>query len=132
MNILKLVAEEMWRQADLRSQLRDISNRVAHDFGALGSVREYGAEWNRANMLHQLDAGRYVHVIERRLIESLREALQAFGMSTEEFDERTKTIFGNSTKIENATFSNSTVAVGARARARTSGLTSGRGFDARG
>jgi hypothetical protein len=115
-NILRPVAEAIRSQLDLRSQLQEISNRVAYDFGAVGSVREYGAEWHRANMLHYLDAERHVRLVERRLLDALREVLQAFGMRTEEFDERTKVIIDNSTKIENSTFTNSAVAAGTQAR----------------
>lgn len=64
-NILRPVAEAIWSQLDLRSQLQEISTRVAYDFGAVGSVREYGV---RELLLLELrgrggdeSQGRWVH-----------------------------------------------------------------------
>jgi hypothetical protein len=119
-NILTPVIEAVWRQFDVRSQLQEISNRVAYDFGAVGSVREYGAEWSRANMLHDLDAGRHIRVISRRVLDAIGEVLEEFGFSTEEFDQRRMTIINDhSYRLSTGDIYGSTIAAGPHATAKS-------------
>lgn len=117
--LLQPIAERVGGWLDLRSQLQDISNRVAYDYGAVGSVREFGAEWHRENMLHALDADRHIRVVERRVLDSIRDVLLEFGLRTEEFDQRSSSIIDNSIRIENSSFTNSAAAFGSGARAST-------------
>lgn len=102
---------------DLRAQAQQIATRIAFDFGAIGSVREFGAEWNRDNFFHTLDSNRYVHVVERRVIDAMGEVLQEFGYSTADFDQRTSTIIDNSVHDSFNGSNNSAFAVGSNANA---------------
>jgi hypothetical protein len=99
---------------DLRAQFQAIDARLAFDYGARSSVRELGADWETEDFFQRLDGKRYIHVVERRVIDAISEVLEEFGYEAEEFIKRTQSIIDNSTHtyIDGSTFNDCAIAVG--------------------
>jgi hypothetical protein len=90
-----------------------------HDYGADLSVREEGAEYPVYKFLNQLDAAKYISLLDKAVVEEVLDFLDEHGVDTGEFrmkaanmsfDFSTKTftggqqIFGNNNRINQTNF----------------------------
>lgn len=96
-NLANPIIETLRKQLDVRSQLQRMATRLAFDFGARGSVREFGADWEQDNLFHELDSGRYLQIVKRRAVDAVIEVLEEAGYSTDEFIARASVNIDNST-----------------------------------
>jgi len=89
------------------------------DTGAVTSVRELAASEKYHIFFQQSDKAKYVKIVERRLIQIIRDFLQSKNVDLAEHDRRGATILDNSTHnhhIEN--FGNANIAFGGRQTVR--------------
>ena len=116
-NLLEPVISDWRKQLDIRHELQRLNTRLAFDYGATGSVREFGADWNRTNFFHTRDSERFVKVAERKTIDAVVDVLTEFGFATDDFLTHTTNYINNSMSISNSNISGSSVAMGRGAHA---------------
>jgi hypothetical protein len=102
----------------------DTARRSAHellsyDHGARLSVRELAAEPAPATFLQELDARKYLKLVEKTVLEALLDYLDDVGVDTSEYRAQMNVIQNNQTVFANSTFNGPTaVGVGAMAMQR--------------
>jgi hypothetical protein len=99
---------------------RSIAERLSFDYGARMSVRELGSRQTPV-YFQNLDAEQRVALIERRVVASVVDTLEEFGLDPQEFGSRVMNLY-NSTLISNSTVQNSAVASGTSPMARIRNL----------
>jgi hypothetical protein len=101
---------------------RSISDRLCFDYGARMSVRELGARQSPV-YFQNLDAEQRVALVERRVIASVVDTLEEFGLDPQEFGSRVMNLY-NSTLISNSSVQNSAVASGTGTMAKIANFAS--------
>jgi hypothetical protein len=112
LHLIEPLGDALLRGVDSRAEQRTISSRLAFDYGATGSVRAFGAEWDRPNFLHNLDSRRYIDVVGRQILDCLGEVLEQFGYSVKEFTDRKTNIVNRTTVTVHGSMSGSVVNAG--------------------
>jgi hypothetical protein len=74
-----------------------ISNLPAFDYGAFTSLREYASDW--LNLYHlffqKLDEQMYLKVVEKQILQTISEFLEAHNIDTSELSQREQTILNS-------------------------------------
>ena len=123
-----------WR-AGLREGADSVSARRNNDadsecnFGAFTSVRELGQSAVYRKYFQQVDRDLSTKLIDRQVLDTITTFLDAHNIDTSQFDDQRATILNQGLLISGGEFRAGSVAVGQRARARTT--TSGQGARAR-
>jgi hypothetical protein len=96
--------------------------QLAHNYGALFSVRDVAAD-NKYNRYFQvLDDARYVKVVEQRIFRSLVEFLEDHDIDASQLEARTEMLVNNGVMVTGGTLNAQAVAAGANARATAGGI----------
>lgn len=95
---------------------RAVQHLPFHDYGARLSVRELAAEPHPTTFLQDLDATKYLKIIEKTVLETLLDDLDAAGVDTSEYRSQMNFIQNNNAVFSNNTF-NGPTAVGSSATA---------------
>jgi hypothetical protein len=104
-----------WRARRLR---RQAAANPDFDYGARASVRDLQKSDRYHQYFQLLDRDMYAKVVERQLLDSLLDFLDAHDVDTSEMRQRESTILNNGVMMSGGVFQADNVAVGARARAR--------------
>ncbi|MFG2040485.1 hypothetical protein [Dactylosporangium sp. NPDC048998] len=103
-----------------RNDRRNIAQERTHNYGPLVSPRELASDRRYFAYFQQQDKEMYSKVVERRVMESLRDFLDAHGIDTSELSERQTAILNNGVIVTgNASVNSGSIAAGAGAVART-------------
>ena len=103
-----------WRARRLRRQAAAAPD---FDYGARASVRDVQKSGHYHQYFQQLDRDMYAKVIERQVLDSLLNFLEAHDVDTSEMRQRESTILNNGVMMSGGQFQADNVAVGTQARA---------------
>lgn len=101
-----------------RSEVQEMRNQLAFDYGIRASVRELGADFEAENFFQYADTLRYVYLVESRLRDAVGEVLEDFGFANQEFLDKAAVIIDNSTRITGGNFTVGAMSVGANSQAQ--------------
>lgn len=115
--VLKFVRQARALNARGKAARQNIRQFRSYDHGARVSIRELGAEdWNRTSFLQNLDAWKYIKILEKTTLETVLDYLDQCGADTSEYRTQMNHIQNNQTILNNANF-NGPTAVGSNAKA---------------
>jgi hypothetical protein len=103
-----------------RRQQREIREHRAFDYGAASSVRERASDSRYHRYFQRLDKERYHRVVEKRVLDTVADFLDARGIDISDVRERSTTILNNGIYVTGgASFSAGSVAAGPGASAQS-------------
>jgi hypothetical protein len=104
---------------------RDIRTNPAFDYGAVTSVRQSGTSDKYRRYFQVLDAGMYVQLAERCILDSVLEFLEEHNVDVSELKERQNTILNNGVIVSGGSMNANNMAVGEGASASTGASSKG-------
>lgn len=108
-----------------RSALRRIAADPEYNFGATTSVRELAQSDSYRRYFQQVDRDLNTKLIDRQLLDTIMEFLDAHNIDISQFEEQRATILNNGLLVSGGEFKAESVAVGERARAAATHFTQG-------
>ena len=96
---------------------RLIRDNPAFDYGTSTSLRQFASSSEYRRYFQRLDKEMYVKIIERQILESIVNFLDARNIDTTDLKERQETILNNGVIVTGGAFTAENIAVGERARA---------------
>ncbi|EWT03214.1 hypothetical protein N865_01565 [Intrasporangium oryzae NRRL B-24470] len=128
-HLAEYAVRALTRTMRARQEERSISDRLSFDYGARMSVRELGARQSPV-FFQNLDAEQRVALVERRVVASVVDTLEEFGLDPQEFGSRVMNLY-NSTLISNSSVQNSALASGSSPMSRIANFASNASHAAR-
>ncbi len=95
---------------------REISENPAFDYGAVSSLREAASSRNYHRHFQYLDKEMYVKIIEKQILESIIEFLDAKNIDITDLRERQEVILNHGVIVSGGQFKAENVAIGDRAK----------------
>lgn len=121
----RLLIRMSLRWNDKRSALRRIAADPEYNFGAVTSVRELAQSDSYRRYFQQVDRDLNTKLIDRQLLDTIMEFLDAHNIDISQFEEQRATILNNGLFVSGGEFKAESVAVGERARAAATHFTQG-------
>jgi len=121
----RLLLKTGLRQWDEHATVRRIKADPEYNFGAMTSVRELAQARNYRRYFQQIDRDLNTKLIDRQLLDTIRDFLDAHNIDTSQFAEQQTTILNNGLLISGGEFTAGSVAVGEHARSGMTQVTQG-------
>jgi len=104
------------RGAALRAATREIKENPRFDYGAKTSIRQSGTAPNFHHYFQKLDKEMIVKIVERELLDSIVQFLEARGVDTSDLKEKTNVIENHGVIVTGGSVQTESLAVGKQAR----------------
>jgi hypothetical protein len=108
-------------QIELMSMRRQIRRNRRFDYGAASSIRQDASASLERRYFDRLDADTHLKIIERQILESMVEFLDAKNIDTKEFKKQQITILNSGLIVTGGALNTESLAVGPHAKAETIG-----------
>lgn len=101
------------RTFDPAADRREITRRLAFDYGARDSVRELGTQFSQSAKFQDYDAAERILLVKRRALEVIVDTMRELGFDVSDLAQQASTIINNGTLVGSVTGSSIAVGQGA-------------------
>ena len=125
----KALLQPLGHQIQLMSIRRQIGMNCRFDYGAANSIRQDACASLQRRYFDRLDADTHLKILERQILESMVEFLDARNINTTQFKKQQTTILNSGLIVTGGALTAESLAVGPNAKAETIGGDSPGGYD---
>ena len=101
--VFGVLRAHLWRSRSSVRAIARIRASLGYDYGATAGVREMAAASDFDNYFQELDAGKYLKIIQRRIFQAVLEFLEEQGVDTTEYRRQQNEITNNGVVITGGT-----------------------------